>query len=107
MNAFEYPLDFIFFSACLLGFEKQETKELNELKMTFMSRVYEKDVVIGGFLIPAGSTVVRAGSFTQMDPEMFPEPEKFIPERWLRGNKQRHNADSFANIPFGHGARSG
>ena len=79
---------------------------MNELKMTFMSRVYEKDVVIGGFLIPAGSTVVRAGSFTQMDPEMFPEPEKFIPERWLRGNKQRHNADSFANIPFGHGARS-
>ena len=49
--------------------------------------------------------MVRAGSFTQMDPEMFPEPEKFIPERWLRGHKQRHNADSFANIPFGHGAR--
>ena len=73
--------------------------------MTTFLRVYERDVVIGGFLIPARSIVVRAGSFTQMDPEMFPEPEQFIPERWLRGHKQRHNADSFANIPFGHGAR--
>ena len=68
-------------------------------------RVYERDVVIGGYRIPAGSTVGRAGSFTQMDPEMFPEPSKFSPERWLRGHKDRHNADSFANIPFGHGAR--
>ena len=76
-----------------------------KILLTTFLRVYERDVMIGGFLIPARSIVVRAGSFTQMDPEMFPEPEKFIPERWLRGHKQRHNADSFANIPFGHGAR--
>ena len=69
------------------------------------SRMYEKDVIIGGYRIPAGSVVARAGSFTSMDPNNFSDPESFQPERWLRGNKCRHTADSFANLPFGHGAR--
>ena len=55
--------------------------------------------------IPAGTTVARVGSFSAMDPENFQDPDKFYPERFLRGHKDRHGADSFANIPFGHGAR--
>ena len=70
------------------------------------SRQFERDVVIGGYNIPAGTVVVKAGSFTAMDPNNFADPDKFLPERWLRGHACRHNADSFANIPFGHGARS-
>jgi len=70
------------------------------------SRMFTKDVVIGGFNIPKMSVVVRAGSFTSMDSKSFTDPEKFQPERWLRNHQERHSADPFANIPFGHGARS-
>jgi len=34
----------------------------------------------------------------------FPEPEKFSPERWLRGHD--HNYNPFIVIPFGHGPRA-
>ena len=69
------------------------------------SRYFERDVVIGGYRIPKETTVVKAGSFTAMDDKNFVDPDTFMPERWLRGHKARHSADSFANIPFGHGAR--
>ena len=82
---------------------------LNFTKVSFklyLSRMYDRDVVIGGFNIPRGSTVVRVGSFSSRDPDSFPDPLKFLPERWLRGHRDRHTAHAFANIPFGHGARS-
>jgi len=41
-----------------------------------------------------------------MDPKNFDQPQKFLPERWLRGHKERQNFDSFSNLPFGHGSRS-
>ena len=69
------------------------------------SRRTDTDLVIGGYKIPKGTTVVRCGSTSSNDPANFPNPDKFSPERWLRGCPERHNADSFANIPFGHGAR--
>ena len=58
-----------------------------------------------GYDIPKGTTVLRCGSMSSNDPANFPNPDKFLPERWLRGCPERHNANSFANIPFGHGAR--
>jgi len=70
------------------------------------SRYFEKDITVGGFRIPKGTVVVRNGAFASMDPDNFTDPDKFLPERWLRGHEARHNADSFANIPFGHGARA-
>jgi len=69
------------------------------------SRTYDHDLVIRGYTIPRGSVVFRVGS-ASMDPKYFHQPEKFLPERWLRGHKDRHNSQSFANIPFGHGSRS-
>ena len=69
------------------------------------SRMFDKDIVVNGYNIPAGTTVLRVGAFSSMDPENFSEPERFHPERWLRNHPDRHRADSFANIPFGHGAR--
>eukprot|EP00092_Neocalanus_flemingeri_P074965 GFUD01092793.1.p1 GENE.GFUD01092793.1~~GFUD01092793.1.p1 ORF type:complete len:516 (-),score=135.05 GFUD01092793.1:110-1531(-) len=66
----------------------------------------DTDLVIGGYAIPKGTTVVRCGSTSSNDPASFADPEQFIPERWIRGCPERHNADSFANIPWGHGARA-
>ena len=39
------------------------------------------------------------------DPRNFTDPEKFLPERWLRGDPDQTNAHTFANIPFGYGPR--
>ena len=61
--------------------------------------------MIGGYKIPKGTVLLRAGSVSSNDAENFENPDKFIPERWLRNSEERHSADSFANIPFGHGSR--
>ena len=68
-------------------------------------RHMDTDLVIRGYTIPKGTTILRCGSTSSNDPANFVNPEKFLPERWLRGSPERHSADSFANIPFGHGAR--
>lgn len=41
------------------------------------------------------------------DPSLFPDPEIFQPERWLRRADDEHDMSikSFTNLPWGHGAR--
>lgn len=36
-------------------------------------------------------------------PQLFPEPELYKPERWLRGSG--HRVKPFSFLPFGHGVR--
>ena len=61
--------------------------------------------VIDGYYIPA-HTIVSAQSYTvhRLDRTVLPEPEKFLPERWLddKGSVERQRL-MFA---FGSGARS-
>ncbi|XP_070493939.1 uncharacterized protein [Chironomus tepperi] len=55
-------------------------------------------------VIPEGTVVlINAFSF-QRDPEYFPEPEKFNPERFSADNVR--NIKPFTNIPFGDGPRN-
>lgn len=70
-----------------------------------MKVILQADTVIGGYEVPKGSVVVRVGHSMSNSPDNFGDPEKFLPERWLRGSDQRHTAHSFANLPWGHGAR--
>jgi len=70
------------------------------------SRRLTSDVVLGGYTVPEGTTVIRVGHVTSNDACNFKNPEKFLPERWLRDSADRHSAHPFANIPWGHGARS-
>ena len=70
------------------------------------ARMFDKDITIRGYNIPAGTMVTRVGSFSSLDPSNFSQPDQFYPERWLRNHQDRHQAGSFANLPFGHGKRS-
>lgn len=52
-------------------------------------RVCEKDCLVNGHLIPAGITVEVPVSVLHYDPEYWPEPEKFKPERLFPGTHNK------------------
>ena len=58
---------------------------------------------IGGYELPAGSSVGISPWVTHHDARYFPEPEKFAPERWTDAFMQK--LPRFAYIPFGGGPR--
>uniref|UniRef100_A0A915LFK9 Cytochrome P450 n=1 Tax=Meloidogyne javanica TaxID=6303 RepID=A0A915LFK9_MELJA len=60
-----------------------------------------KDVKIGGHNLKAGTVVIPQISTVLFDERIFPDPEKFIPERFLDENGQFKKIEE--NIPFGVG----
>ncbi|KAM6946134.1 thromboxane-A synthase [Aplochiton taeniatus] len=68
------------------------------------ARDVDEDIVINGQLLPKGATLEIPAGFLHYDPEYWPEPEKFIPERFTPEAKaDRH---PFVYLPFGAGPRS-
>ncbi|XP_068083403.1 probable cytochrome P450 49a1 [Anabrus simplex] len=63
------------------------------------------DIVIGNYLIPKGTDVIMGHRVLSNLEENFPEPEKFIPERWLKDSDQLKKAHPFVVLPFGFGPR--
>ena len=55
---------------------------------------------IGGYELPAGTYVLPAIAALHYREDLFPEPDRFRPERFLGGK-----ADNYAWIPFGGGVR--
>ncbi|KAJ7414817.1 Thromboxane-A synthase [Willisornis vidua] len=67
------------------------------------TREAAKDCVVMGQHIPAGTVIETAVGHLHHNPEFWPEPEKFIPERFTEeAKKERH---PFAYLPFGAGPR--
>ncbi|XP_048816587.1 thromboxane-A synthase isoform X3 [Lagopus muta] len=67
------------------------------------TREAAKDCVVLGQRIPAGAVIETAVGHLHHNPEFWPEPEKFIPERFTEeAKKERH---PFAYLPFGAGPR--
>ncbi|MEQ8980900.1 MAG: cytochrome P450 [Deltaproteobacteria bacterium] len=61
------------------------------------------DDVIGGHTIPAGSMVFLNTYVTHRDPRFFEAPERFMPERFARGDVDRQ--PKYAYFPFAGGPR--
>ena len=63
----------------------------------------DEDIELGGYSIPAGTPIVHALGVSLQNPEYFPEPSKFDPERFNPENTKKWLSTVFA--PFGVGKR--
>jgi cytochrome P450 len=63
-------------------------------------RTLTKPRVVCGYELPAGIRVYPGIALVHRRPELYPEPERFRPERFLDGR-----AESYAWLPFGGGIR--
>jgi cytochrome P450 len=61
------------------------------------------DCEIGGYAVPAGTTVIVSPWVSHRDPRYFENPTAFRPERWSNGFAA--TLPRFAYIPFGGGPR--
>ncbi len=77
-------------------------KEVLRLRpvLAFVRRRLRQPFTLGGYALPNGTTVAPCIYLAQRDPRVYPDPERFEPERFL-GAK----ADPCAWLPFGGGAR--
>ncbi|KAE9406815.1 cytochrome P450 [Gymnopus androsaceus JB14] len=72
------------------------------------------DAVIMGEVIPAGTTIGISATFVHLNPELFPEPTTFSPERWLKSSSSVDEKKDFGSevnsdkylVSFSRGPRS-
>uniref|UniRef100_A0AC34RF78 Cytochrome P450 n=1 Tax=Panagrolaimus sp. JU765 TaxID=591449 RepID=A0AC34RF78_9BILA len=82
---------------------------INEIQRTAnilpinLLRAVAEDVEIDGFKFPAGTMVLPQISIAMNDPEYFPDPEKFDPERFIDENQNLKKIDAL--MPFSLGKR--
>jgi cytochrome P450 len=68
--------------------------------VSFAARTTLAPYELGGYTIPPDIRLALAASLTHFDPELFPEPDRFRPERFIEAKP-----DTYAWIPFGGGVR--
>uniref|UniRef100_A0A182Y395 Uncharacterized protein n=1 Tax=Anopheles stephensi TaxID=30069 RepID=A0A182Y395_ANOST len=70
----------------------------------FIGRKLLEDTELNGTTIPAGTTVSLNIFALHRNPEVFPEPEKFIPERFSDDNQIKRAPYDY--VPFSAGSRN-
>jgi cytochrome P450 family 135 len=77
----------------------QETLRLRPVIVLVIRKLTEP-VEIGGYELPAGASVTPCIHLVHRNPEIYPEPERFLPERFLD-----NPPGTYTWIPFGGGVR--
>lgn len=81
----------------------EETLRLYPSAWVFARNVLN-DYQLDRYLLPAGSIVVFSSYITQRDERYFPEPTRFMPERWTAEEVAKRPRYSY--FPWGGGPRS-
>jgi cytochrome P450 len=68
--------------------------------ISLVARTLTEPVEIGGWQVPAGVTVTPSIYLVHRRPDVYPEPERFIPERFID-----NPPGTYTWIPFGGGVR--
>ena len=68
--------------------------------VAFNVRRASRDTAVLGQALPAGSTAVFSHYITHHDPAIYPEPERFRPDRW-----EGFKPSQFEYLPFSAGPR--
>ena len=68
-----------------------------------LAREVVKEFEVEGYHIPVGANVVMSQWILHHDARLFPDPDKFDPDRWASEACQK--LPRFAYFPFGGGAR--
>ncbi len=79
---------------------KESMRVLAPVPLLFM-RVCAEATELGGFALPKGSNVVLSPLATQHDAAIYPEPKRFLPDRWLDMTPA-----PYSYFPFGAGPRT-
>jgi cytochrome P450 len=77
----------------------QETLRLRPVIVIVLRKLTEP-VELGGYELPAGASIVPSIHLVHRDPAIYPEPERFLPERFLD-----NPPGTYTWIPFGGGVR--
>lgn len=83
----------------LLDATVKETLRLHPVALNTV-RVLKRPMRVGGWELPAGAEIAPCIYLTQRRPELYPDPERFDPDRFI-GKK----IDPYEYFPFGGGAR--
>jgi cytochrome P450 len=67
-----------------------------------VGRETTRAIEVAGYVIPRGSEVLTIPWSVHRNPRLYPDPERFDPERWLAPDPARAR---FAYFPFGGGPR--
>jgi hypothetical protein len=71
----------------------------------FAGRKARADIDFAGHTIPAGAMVIYSQYVTHRDPDHFPDPLRFNPNRWIGPDGAPLDADPYTFVPFGGGYR--
>lgn len=69
----------------------------------WVARLLDDDVWVNGKRLLKGSNVALLIDTTHRDPSVYPDPEKYDPDRWNPENVSKIPKEAF--IPFGYGPR--
>lgn len=87
-----------------LGCVLKETLRLHPPVPLLIPRATRSSVTLGGYHVPAKTSVFVNAWAIQRDPEFWERPEEFVPERFENGQVDFRGQD-FEFIPFGSGRR--